>query len=285
MSKAQILSACHKLSREKGLNFNIVLTYYFLESILLKLSKSSFSDLFVLKGGFLLSSLIGVEERTTLDMDFLYSGKFFSEDDIVSAFNAILAGEEGPIRHQLFTVSRLKGNHPYQGYRLTIQCRLENINQIIPLDIATGDKMTPGSVKYQYRSLFGKEEIPIKAYPLETVLSEKIQTIYDKGFLNSRSKDFYDLYTLCKLRSDTIDMNLLLEACKTTFSHRKTEWNTEKLKALLVSLKDDPVFIRRWVAFAKKNHYASGLKFDVVIEHALGLVEKLEWKSTHAQTS
>lgn len=276
MNKDSIIHLCHKVSRETGLNFNIALIYFFLESILLRLAQSQFKDSFVLKGGFLLSNLIGVEERTTLDMDFLLHNLTLSQDKIIEIFEEILREDnQDPVNYEILDIKTIKKSSPYAGYRLNIQCSLENVRQIIPLDIATGDLITPGSIDYHYHSLFNNGEIPIRAYPVETILSEKIQTIFDKGFLNSRSKDFYDLYILSHLWANKINYAILLEACKRTFRNRNSEWDIEKLKALVNTLKLDSHFEKRWLLYATKNTFAKDVLFASVIEGVMTLFDKL----------
>lgn len=277
MNKDAIIHLCHKISGETGLNFNIVLIYYFLESILSRLAKSIYKDYFVLKGGFLLSNLIGVEERTTLDMDFLLHNLEFSRNKVVKIFEEILSDDrQSPVFYKVLDVTTIKKSSPYAGYRINVQCGLENIKQIIPLDLATGDLITPGSVEYHYLSLFGNGEIPIRAYPVETIISEKIQTIFEKGFLNSRSKDFYDLYILSHLWANKIDYAILLEACKRTFRNRNSEWNIEKLKSFVNTLKQDSGFEKRWILYAQKNTFAKDILFGTILDGVLNLFDKLD---------
>ncbi|NEZ74028.1 nucleotidyl transferase AbiEii/AbiGii toxin family protein [Clostridium botulinum] len=116
----------------------------------------------------------------------------------------------------------IKEEDRYGGFRVSILCKLENIRQIVPLDIATGDIITPQPIDYRYISVFGNEEIAIKAYPIETMLAEKIQIIYARGFLNSRSKDYYDIHILCKMRREEINKETLIKVCKRTIRYRKT---------------------------------------------------------------
>ena len=152
MNKDRLIALCHKISNEKQVDFNVVLTYYFLETILAKIASSPYSHNFVFKGGFLLSNIIGVESRTTSDMDFILEQFKMDKSLLESTLKEILTDDL--VHYEITKISEIKDEDPYGGYRIHILCRLDNIRQTIPLDIATGDPITPKSVSYRYHSLF-----------------------------------------------------------------------------------------------------------------------------------
>lgn len=277
MNKAKLTALCHKISKEVGLSFNSVMIYYFLESILKKLAESEYNEKFVFKGGFLLSSLVGIKSRSTVDIDFLLKNMHLSEGNVKRMLIEILEpAESDDIIYELQSVIPIKEEDQYGGFRASILCKMENIKQIVPLDIATGDVITPHPINYKYISSFGKEEIVIKAYPIETILAEKIQTIYARGFLNSRSKDYYDLYIIYKLKNKDVDAKILIEACKKTFAYRKTDFDLSKIINLLESLKTNEGFLKRWKSYSSKNLYATGITFEEVIDNGIEIVRKME---------
>lgn len=200
MNKAKLTALCHKISKQTGLTFNSVMTYYFLEVILKKLSHSPYSKHYIFKGGFLLSNVIGVNARSTVDIDFLFHRITLSEETIRQQLKDILTDSNDEILFVIKSIATIKENDEYSGYRVSILCQLENIKQTIHLDIATGDIVTPHPITYDYKAIFDDENFPITAYTIETILAEKLQTIYSRSFLNSRSKDFYDIYILVKLK-------------------------------------------------------------------------------------
>jgi len=183
--------------------------------------------------------------------------------------------EGDEIQYEIMNISPIKEQDQYGGYRASILCRFENIRQVIPLDVATGDVITPHPIQYSFASVFGNDEILIKAYPIETMLAEKLQTIYARGFLNSRNKDYYDLHILYRLRSKEIDMPTLARACERTFHYRKTEFDVVKIQELLERLKRDDSFLKRWKAYAKKNNYVQGISFEAVILDAMKLINEM----------
>ncbi|MGF3227406.1 nucleotidyl transferase AbiEii/AbiGii toxin family protein [Facklamia sp. P12932] len=276
MNKAKLTAICHKISKETGLPFNSVMLYYFLESILKKLSQSKYHENFVFKGGFLLSNVVGIDSRSTVDIDFLLRNMHLSEENILKILQEALETKSSDdIFYKTHGISTIKEDDQYGGFRVSILCRMENIRQIVPLDIATGDVITPYPIDYKYISAFGQKDILIKAYPIETILAEKIQTIYSRGFLNSRSKDYYDLYIIYKLKDKEIEIDILKEACIQTFNYRKTEFDTDKIISLMEMLKTDEAFLKRWQAYSKKNLYARDIKFEDAIDNGINIIEKI----------
>lgn len=275
MNKAKLTALCHNISKQTGLTFNSVMTYYFLEVILKKLSRSSYADHYIFKGGFLLSNIIGVESRSTVDIDFLFHKQTLSEENVQQQLEEILSEVKNNIQFSIQSITTIKESDNYGGYRATILCQLENIKQIIHLDIATGDVVTPQPITYDYKAIFNDENFPIIAYTIETVLAEKLQTIYSRSFLNSRSKDFYDVYILSKLKKDDIDLAQLKMACERTFSYRETELNFNNIIQLLETFKSNPTQQQQWQNYSKKYSYTKGISFSEILDEMIRLLSLL----------
>ncbi|MFR6954358.1 nucleotidyl transferase AbiEii/AbiGii toxin family protein [Streptococcus pneumoniae] len=275
MNKAKLTALCHNISKQTGLTFNSVMTYYFLEVILKKLSRSSYADHYIFKGGFLLSNIIGVESRSTVDIDFLFHKQTLSEENVQQQLEEILSEVKNDIQFSIQSITTIKESDDYGGYRATILCQLENIKQIIHLDIATGDVVTPQPITYDYKAIFNDENFPIIAYTIETVLAEKLQTIYSRSFLNSRSKDFYDVYILSKLKKDDIDLAQLKMACERTFSYRETELNFNNIIQLLETFKSDSTQQQQWQNYSKKYSYTKGISFSEILDEMIRLLSLL----------
>ncbi|HEO3777627.1 nucleotidyl transferase AbiEii/AbiGii toxin family protein [Streptococcus anginosus] len=272
MNKAKLTALCHKISKNTGLTFNSVMTYYFLEAILKKLSQSSYSNHYIFKGGFLLSNVIGVESRSTADIDFLFHKQTLSEENIQQQLEEILTESKDGIQFSIQSITAIKESDDYGGYRATILCQLENIKQIIHLDIATGDIVTPYPATYDYKAIFDDDNFPIIAYTIETILAEKLQTIYSRNFLNSRSKDFYDVYILSKLKKDDIDFSQLKIACERTFSYRETELDFNKIIELLERFKSDSIQQQQWQNYSKKYSYTKDILFTDILNEIISLL-------------
>ena len=279
MNKAKLTALCHKIAKQTGLTFNSIMTYYFLEVILKKLSKSSYANPYIFKGGFLLSNVIGVESRSTVDIDFLFHKQSLSEENVQQQLDDILTESKDDIQFLIQSITTIKESDDYGGYRATILCQLENIKQIIHLDIATGDVVTPQPITYDYKAIFDDENFPIIAYTIETILAEKLQTIYSRSFLNSRSKDFYDIYILSKLKKDDIDFVQLKLACERTFSYRDTELNFNNIIQLLKIFKNDPTQHQQWKNYSKKYHYTKDISFLEILDEIIRLVSNIDFSN------
>lgn len=279
MNKVKLTALCHKIAKQTGLTFNSIMTYYFLEVILKKLSQSSYANHYIFKGGFLLSNVIGVESRSTVDIDFLFHKQSLSEENVQQQLDDILTESKDDIQFLIQSITTIKESDDYGGYRATILCQLENIKQIIHLDIATGDVVTPQPITYDYKAIFDDENFPIIAYTIETILAEKLQTIYSRSFLNSRSKDFYDIYILSKLKKEDIDFVQLKLACERTFSYRDTELVFNNIIELLKIFKNDPTQHQQWKNYSKKYHYTKDISFLEILDEIIRLVSNIDFSN------
>ena len=276
MNKDKITAMCRKVSNETGLTFNSVMTYYFLESVLRKLSISKYNDKFIFKGGYILSNIVGLDSRSTVDIDFLFKNMSLTEELLVEIFDDILEyNEKDSIQYELKGIQEIKKQDEYGGYRIQILCKLDNIRQIVPLDIATGDILTYKPVDYEYKTIFSEDNLKIKAYNLETMLAEKLETIYSKGFLNSRSKDFYDIHLIYRFKSNDVDFEKLSKACERTFDYRGTILDFASFKEMIDIILADKGFNDRWKAYANKNNYVKEISFENVIESLILIIEQI----------
>ena len=276
MNKDKLRAICQKLSKETGLSFNAVQTHYFLESILGKIADSEENENFIFKGGFLLANVIGIRQRNTVDIDFLIRRFSLTEENIKQRFEKIFqSGKDMGITYEIQKIEEIRKEDEYGGFRITVLCRLENIRQIIPLDITTGDPITPSEISYEYKSIFDDSIFEICAYNIETMLAEKIQTVYKRGAFNSRSKDFYDIYILYHLKKEEIDFEHLKEACQNTFKHRYTDFNIDSILNVLVDLKAEKDLKTRWSSYQKRFRYAGEINFDAVIDIMIELAKNI----------
>lgn len=273
MNKNKLLSLCRKTSENSNITLNVALTYYFLESILDKISQSSYKEKFIFKGGFLLSNIIGIENRTTTDIDCMIDRINMEERQLITIFSEILIDDT--IKYALSKISKIKENDLYGGYRLTILCIFENIRKTIHLDIATGDPITPKSIEYGYKSIFSNQKYSILAYNIETMMAEKLETIFKRSIFNSRSKDFYDIYVLYHLKMNEINLNNLEQACKNTFRHRNTRFELYEFKDLLLELNAGSKLQEHWLNYQKQYDYVKGITLSEVLDCCEAIIDQL----------
>lgn len=185
------------LAEEKNLKSQKVLQIYFFERFIERLSKSKYKNNFVIKGGFLISSLISIENRTTMDMDSIVKGVALREEKIKEIVEEIINMN-----------SYIREEDEYENFRISLIANVGKTKNPMKLDLTTGDAITPREIEYTYPCIFSKEDIKIMAYPLETILAEKYETIIRRNITTTRMRDFYDLYTLYKLKKDEIDYKI-----------------------------------------------------------------------------
>ncbi len=277
MNKDKLRAICQKLSKETGLSFNAIQTHYFLESVLEKIASSDENENFIFKGGFLLANVIGIRNRNTVDIDFLIRKFSLTEENIRQRLKKILQSGKGTkITYEIQKIEKIRNEDEYGGFRVTLLCRLENIRQIIPLDIATGDPITSNEISYEYKSVFNDKFFEICAYNIETILAEKIQTVYKRGIFNSRSKDFYDIYILYYLKKEAIDFEILKKACQKTFEYRGTDFDIDNILNVLRNLKVEKDFKIRWSSYQKRFSYAEEINFDDLVDTMIELVKNIK---------
>ena len=268
MNKAKVNAMIRKKSEESGVSINNLLLLYFFETFLEGMSESKYKTNLIIKGGFLLSSMLGIETRTTMDMDMALANRTLDESTAKEIFDEIaLVASKDEINFEVQSISEIKIEDKYPGFRVSILGRLENIRQPFSVDIATGDPITPEAIEYRYKSVFdSSREIKVLSYNLETIIAEKLETAVSRKTDNSRSKDFYDLYIVFSLMMDSVDVDLLREATEKTFGYRRTEFSVEGIITDLENIREDAGFKRRWDTYCKRNEYVDDVDFDDVIK-------------------
>ena len=274
MNKDQLRSRIHALREETGASSNTILTLYFLESILRRISLSEKRAAFVIKGGFLLSSSLGIRLRTTKDLDLQVQSMDLEPATLLDALGDILKLElDDRVSYEIIGCEPIRELEPYGGLRCKIVCSLENMKQSVAIDIAAGDPITPGAENYVYQPLFNKEIFSFLSVNIETILAEKFHTIISRGLANSRSKDFYDIYAIVRLKENQIDGQILKAAFENTFAYRKTPIHFDQFSQLLITIRENPLMNTRWNAFSRNNPFVSGTPFADTIQACSYLLE------------
>lgn len=273
MNKNKLTSIIHKTSKEYNVSFNVLLQTYFFERFLSRLAMSDYREHLILKGGFLLSSLLGIKERSTIDMDFTVSDLVFNKATMEKTIREITQIDMGDnVLYQIKGITEIMEQSKYTGYQISLIGKLENIKVPFSIDLATGDPITRSKATYQYQPIVYGDTIQIQRYTVETVLAEKLQTVMDKKTGNSRMKDFYDIYILMKLHKNLFDTRILNEAIEITFSYRKTSIDKTGFLELLHILEEDREFVLRWNNFVNKNDYVEKVGFKKVKNEIVELI-------------
>lgn len=268
MSKAMQLKARMKnLASNHHVSAQSVLQNFMLERLLERISSSNYKDMFILKGGMLIASLVGIDSRTTMDMDVTLRGYPLSEDKLHTALQEICAVPlEDEVTLLTGDIVPIRGDDEYGGYRATILARYESITTPLKLDITTGDIITPGAIRYAFRSNFENREFDVWVYPIETILAEKAETILRRSVINTRPRDFYDVYIIMKTHRHAIKKETLISALNATSRKRMSISALQDKDKILRTIQSDGTMRQRWARYCKENYYANGIEFDEVIE-------------------
>ena len=254
------------MAEKKNLKSQEVLQIYFFERFLERLSKSNYKNNFVIKGGFLISSLIGIENRTTMDMDTTIKGIPLKEEKIKEIVEAIInINVDDGIKFEIKDISYIREEDEYENFRISLIANVGKTKNPMKLDLTTGDTITPREIEYTYPCIFSQEDIKIMAYPLETILAEKYETIIRRNITTTRMRDFYDLYTLYKLKKDEINYKILKEAIERTSNKRGSQEIIKDYEEIIKDIKEDSYLKSLWEVYLNENKYIGDLTFDKVV--------------------
>ncbi len=261
------------ISREKNIDFNSVMRFYMYDRFVERLSKSKYKDNFILKGGFYLSKLFGLDNRSTMDIDTAIRKTNLSLENVIKMITEIINIDvDDNVKFEIEKTESIRDEDEYGGLRITIKFTLENMKDSFHIDIATGDPIHPGPDDYKYESLIGNEIYKVWSYNLETILAEKIETILSKLEASSRMKDYYDIYLIHRFKFNKINKTKFRGAVEKTFEKR--EFNAELIASLNV-VKDSKILRDKWVSYSRKNSYARNLEFDETIKCLEDFIEIL----------
>ena len=250
---------------------------FMFERLLERLAASPYQKNFILKGGLLISSMVGLEGRTTMDMDTTVRGIQMEEDEIVAALKTILAVDVGDgIRFEYRSIEPIREIDAYNNFRAHIDVLYGKINTPMKIDITTGDKITPAAVQYEFSCFDPEKKIPIMAYTLETILAEKYETIIRRGATTTRARDFYDLYTLYRTRKSEIRPQVLKDAVLHTVEKRESVESLADWREVLEELRDEPSMQELWDSYGVGNSYAATITFEQTLETVKEISELLE---------
>lgn len=271
----QLNAKIKNIVKETGLTHEVVLRNYMLERVLERISQSPYHNHFIIKGGMLVASMVGIATRTTMDLDASLTGRTLNKKELEMMIKDIIAIPTGD--NVVFTyekIEAIKEASDYPGFRISLTASLERTRQRIKLDIATGDTITPKEVRYNYPMLFEDRTIPLMAYNVETVLSEKLETLLTRSTLNSRMRDFYDMYILQKTL--LINEEHFTRAFTETITKREATQVNEIRKDIITEVLDDSAMQQSWAAYQKKFTYAKEVSWEMVGEAVWSLEAMLE---------
>ena len=244
----------------------VVLQNYMFERFLERLSKSDYKDKFVIKGGMLIASIVGLDTRSTMDLDTTLRGLPLTKEDILKAIDSIISVKiSDEIIFEILSISPIRKDDIYGGFCVKMNAIYESIKTPLSIDISTGDIITPDAVLYEFGSIFDDEvNISLWGYNIETILAEKVETILSRNIFNTRPRDFYDIYIL--VSTEKYDKDIFSKAFLATSKHRGSEKNILNKEEILEQISSSIELQNMWKKYQQKFSYAKKIGYDDVME-------------------
>jgi len=260
-------------SKLTGVSISILMKKYFIDCFLKLLSESAYQNNFIWKGGFILSAISGIEKRTTVDIDVLCQGILMDEEQIKTVISTIIEQKEiFGVTFQFMKLAPIMEEKDYQGYRVFLLGRLENIRENFHLDIATGETLVPEKISFLYRPLLKNiDPFELFIYRPERMLAEKLHTILDRGIYNSRFKDFFDVKLLSL---EALDTEMFQIAMNAVFTERKSLHLLENWKEIMDEIEVSSRLLNGWKIYQAKNKYVGNISFAETIVEIRSFLEQ-----------
>ena len=264
MNSMQVKDKLKNISIKRNIDFNTLLRLYMYDRFIERLAVSKYRDNFILKGGFYLSTLFGLESRFTKDIDTAIKDANFTKENIEKMIKSIIKIDinDGALI-SFIEIGNIREEDQYGGFRAVLNVKVDTIRENFQIDIATGDPITPKPIVYKYHPILGDSFVNVWSYNIETVIAEKLETILKRAEANSRIRDYYDLYLIYTKGWNDVKINDLRKAIEKTFEKRNYTGNIEETVAIL---KDSEIIKNRWNLYKKKYEYANDIDYEEIMK-------------------
>ena len=271
-TSTQLKALIRNLSKAKNVETEIILRNFMLERFLERVSLSDYKNSFILKGGMLISAIVGIDTRTTMDMDATIKGKTLSQTEVNVIVNDILnISIDDGVTFSLRNIEEIRMEADYPGFRASIDAVFDKTRQTLKVDVSTGDFVTPQEIEYSFRLMFENRTINIMTYNLETVLAEKFETIITRGVTTTRMRDFYDIFILTT--TQTFDSETFKAALRKTAEKRGTAEQMSDINGVIRIVEGSQIMIDQWRRYQIKFTYANAVSWDMAIDALKQLAE------------
>lgn len=271
--KIKIKTKAHKNNLEP----QDIMQMYFFERLLYRISVSKYKNNFILKGGLLLSAIFGDERRTTQDMDTMIKGLPLDIKELENIINEIInINCKDDISFKIKNTKEIRLIDKYGGLKVNLIGFKEHLQVPLSIDITVGDPITPRELEFKYKCMFDDSYISIMAFNKETIIAEKFETFITDNIMNTRAKDFYDLYVLLTRFYDEINKDTLVKAIKNTFKRRETNFDVEKIVKTFDLIKDSEKLRKNFKNYKNKKSYVENIDYNDVMDSINLIIELLE---------
>lgn len=261
----QLKDLIRNLAKEKQADAQILLRNYMMERFLERVSLSAYQDKFILKGGMLVAAMVGIDARSTMDMDATIKATTLGIDQAKHIIDEILSVPlEDGVTFTINKVSEIMEEAEYPAIRIGMEARFDGMRTPIKIDISTGDMITPREITYSFRLMLQNRSIDVLAYNLETVLAEKLETVISRAYTNTRMRDFYDIHILQTIYGDSLQIEHLRNALMATAKKRETLRYIRDGKTVVEGVATNQAMEKLWGNYCKMFPYAKGLSWQEV---------------------
>lgn len=272
----QLKAVIKNLAKEKHISAQLVMQNFMLERLLERISVSKYQQNFILKGGFLIAAMAGLDTRATMDMDATIKGLPVNEQTVRGIFEDICKIElDDDVDFSFRSIGEIREGDVYTGYRVSLSANYQQMAVPLKLDITTGDKITPKEIEYQFKLLLEDRSISVLAYNLETIMAEKLETVISRGDQNTRPRDYYDIYILTKLQYANIENDVLKAALRATTEKRGSFEVLKDYRRIMDTVKKSEVMQRQWMKYQKDFEYATDIVFEDLCDVVVELLDRL----------
>ena len=263
----QLKAFIKKKASETNISAQLVMQNYMLERLLERISLSKYRTNFILKGGFLVSAIVGLDTRATMDLDATIKGLTLSRDSIREIFKEICEIQiADDVKFELTDICDIREADDYPGIRVSLKAIYPPISVPLTMDVTTGDAITPKEIEYSFPLLFDSRSISVLAYNLKTVLAEKIETVLSRGVANTRLRDFYDIHLLYTLNGEKCDMAMLSLALKRTMDKRGSRKAMGVYSEIIAEIRLNDRLKMSWEKYQRDFDYAKEISFGDVCD-------------------
>ena len=276
LTPEQVKGRIKNVAKENKADARTLMRIYMMERFLERVASSQYKNNFIIKGGMLVTAMVGVALRSTMDIDTSIQNQNLSIEDakrIVDDIKDIHLGDG--VTFEVREVSNIMDEMEYPGIRFTMNAVMGKLVTPMKIDISTGDVITPRAIEYKYKLLLDDRSISLWSYNLETILAEKLQTVLARGLLNTRMRDFYDINTLLSIYEQDIGADILKKAFDATCKKRNTENLKEEAPKIIASVSDDVQLHTLWKSYQKKYPYATDISYEDIVDSTQLLWSKI----------
>ena len=277
----QLKDLIRNLSKDKSADAQILMRNYMMERFLERISLSEYRDKFILKGGMLVAAMVGLDARSTMDIDATVKGATVGIEEVENMIASIISVPvDDGVEFRVKRISEIMDEAEYPGIRVSMETEFDGVITPLKIDISTGDAITPHEVRYSFKLMLEDRSIEIWAYNLETVLAEKLETVVSRATTNTRMRDFYDIYILDQLHGNTLNRQTLYDALLATAKKRGTERHLAEAVDVLNEVESSPVMQKLWESYRRKFSYAADLEWNIIMRAVRSLYALSEKESS-----